>query len=353
MQHLDEGTIHAWLDGALPANEAEAVERHARECAECAALVADARGLIAGAARIVSALDAVPGGVIPSNRPAARRAVWSTLRLTPLRAALAASVMLVAASVVVARRAPRVEMQTVAAPAPEPAANAPAPSIAAPAAPAAPAAAAVDVARRPARLAESAARRIDSTTTPATEAKASAATVNAISASNAAERVIADSALRPQMQTAGGVAGPARTSAIAARTDGVPRPTSGGVLRLESVVATSADGRALESSGCYQVIEDSAETHLVPVRFALDRVNTAGVPRNVVRTVTPDGRRDSVVAGLSWQAAAGAGRVLIAGADRREAFAIPRSGGSVAERFAPSARPAPERLLRVSRIECR
>src|SRR5262249_3633947 len=65
MQHIDEGTVHAWLDGALPAAEAAAVERHARDCAQCAALVADARGLIAGAARIISALDDVPGGVIP------------------------------------------------------------------------------------------------------------------------------------------------------------------------------------------------------------------------------------------------------------------------------------------------
>ena len=28
MQHLDEGTIHAWLDGALPDDEASEVEQH-------------------------------------------------------------------------------------------------------------------------------------------------------------------------------------------------------------------------------------------------------------------------------------------------------------------------------------
>ena len=65
MQHLDEGTIHAWLDGALDAEESARVEQHAAECATCAAAVAEARGLIAGASRLLSALDSVPGGVIP------------------------------------------------------------------------------------------------------------------------------------------------------------------------------------------------------------------------------------------------------------------------------------------------
>jgi hypothetical protein len=64
MQHLDEGMIHAWLDGALSAVESARVERHAAECADCAALVAEARGLVAGASRILSALDDV-SGVLP------------------------------------------------------------------------------------------------------------------------------------------------------------------------------------------------------------------------------------------------------------------------------------------------
>ena len=67
--HLDEGTIHAWLDGALGADEARDVEAHVADCAECAAAVAEARGLIAASSRILAKLDAVPGGVLP--RPAA------------------------------------------------------------------------------------------------------------------------------------------------------------------------------------------------------------------------------------------------------------------------------------------
>lgn len=79
MQHPDEGTIHALLDGALPDAEARALEEHVASCAECSARVAEARGLVAGASRIVGALDGVPAGVVPSGRRAARapgRAWW-------------------------------------------------------------------------------------------------------------------------------------------------------------------------------------------------------------------------------------------------------------------------------------
>ena len=65
MPHLDEGTIHAWLDSALPHDEAASVESHVSSCEECASAVAEARGLIAASSRILSALDAVPGGVVP------------------------------------------------------------------------------------------------------------------------------------------------------------------------------------------------------------------------------------------------------------------------------------------------
>ena len=65
MRHLDEGEIHAWLDGAVASDEATRIEAHIAACATCAAEVATARGLIAGASRILLALDSVPGGVIP------------------------------------------------------------------------------------------------------------------------------------------------------------------------------------------------------------------------------------------------------------------------------------------------
>lgn len=66
MQHPEEGTIHAWLDGALSADEGRTIEAHLAECADCRAAVIEARGLIAGSTRILLALDSVPAGVLPA-----------------------------------------------------------------------------------------------------------------------------------------------------------------------------------------------------------------------------------------------------------------------------------------------
>ncbi len=97
MQHLDEGTIHAWLDGELPVDDAARVAGHVAECEECAALAAEARGVMAGASRIVSSLDAVPAGVIP-RAPSVplRRRPWYSFALTPSRMSIAATILVAA-----------------------------------------------------------------------------------------------------------------------------------------------------------------------------------------------------------------------------------------------------------------
>lgn len=102
MQHLDEGTIHAWLDGELASPEREALEAHIAECAPCAAAVAQARGFVAASTRILTALDSVPGGVLPAAstgsgtaRPAVRR------RFVTSRAWMAAAAVLVLSTVTV------------------------------------------------------------------------------------------------------------------------------------------------------------------------------------------------------------------------------------------------------------
>ncbi|HKH94262.1 MAG TPA: zf-HC2 domain-containing protein [Gemmatimonadaceae bacterium] len=112
--HPDEGLIHAWLDEALDAAESERLAAHVRECPACQARVAEARGLIAGASRIVAALDDVPAGtrpgwaqsvvasgasaeagaaadVVPDRQP--QRSLWRWMRVTPARAALAATIL--------------------------------------------------------------------------------------------------------------------------------------------------------------------------------------------------------------------------------------------------------------------
>jgi hypothetical protein len=98
MQHPDEGMIHTWLDGELAPDDASSLEAHVAECPECSAKVAEARGLVAASSRIVSALDLVPGGVIPIAAP--KRRAWYTG--TQFRAA-AAVMIVAAASLVVVR----------------------------------------------------------------------------------------------------------------------------------------------------------------------------------------------------------------------------------------------------------
>lgn len=97
MTHIDEGTIHAWLDGALGAPEAAAVESHVRECARCGEAVAQARGLLAGASRILGALDDVPAGVNPVKQAPVRKQkrMWRAAPwVTGIAAVLMAAVVL-------------------------------------------------------------------------------------------------------------------------------------------------------------------------------------------------------------------------------------------------------------------
>jgi len=96
MQHLDEGTIHSWLDGALSADEAARVEAHVKECPQCAAAVAEARGFIAGASRILTALDNAPRGVMPVAAP--------KKRVDPMVWRVAATLLVVAAGTMVVFR---------------------------------------------------------------------------------------------------------------------------------------------------------------------------------------------------------------------------------------------------------
>jgi len=77
--HVTEPTVHAWLDGALAGADADAVSAHVAACADCGALAAEVRGVIAASVRIVGLLDAAParprvvggGGSAPGTPPRA------------------------------------------------------------------------------------------------------------------------------------------------------------------------------------------------------------------------------------------------------------------------------------------
>ncbi|MBA2684729.1 MAG: zf-HC2 domain-containing protein [Gemmatimonadaceae bacterium] len=109
MQHLDEGTIHAWLDGELPPAEMAAAEAHVGTCDECRAAVAEARGFVAGASRILLALDAVPGGVLPASTPSSIAKTRAPRRFTLSRTWMAAAAVLVLSTVTVIAIRPKRE----------------------------------------------------------------------------------------------------------------------------------------------------------------------------------------------------------------------------------------------------
>ena len=68
MWHPDEGSLHAWIEGQLPADEAQRVASHVEHCDECQRAVTEARGVIAGASRVVGFLDdAVGAGTANGN----------------------------------------------------------------------------------------------------------------------------------------------------------------------------------------------------------------------------------------------------------------------------------------------
>lgn len=108
MQHLDEGTIHAWLDGALSTEEEARAEAHVASCTSCADAVAEARGLIAASTRILTALDDVPSIKGAKGAKGARRRSLATWLV---RERIAAVLTLVVAggalTLVIARNTPQ------------------------------------------------------------------------------------------------------------------------------------------------------------------------------------------------------------------------------------------------------
>lgn len=209
MKHLDEGTIHAWLDGALTAPDARDCEEHVARCETCRAAVAEARGLVAGASRILSALDDVPAGVVPAGtaRPKPRRNWTRTLSW-----AMAAAVVLAVGIRVGTRTqgsAPAV------APAPTPIAQAPSAS------PAAPPGAERKVAATNAPPAEPL-KASDSVVAPA--AKAARATVEPNMESREVMRGVAGGVAVPTAAGAANAVGRVRDAAVMGLAAAAPAP---------------------------------------------------------------------------------------------------------------------------------
>jgi hypothetical protein len=83
MSHVDEGLLHAYLDGALSPAEAPGVDAHLAQCPDCRHRLEEARALIARAAELL-AVAAPPDRELPpfragDGKPPAR--LWWQVRL--------------------------------------------------------------------------------------------------------------------------------------------------------------------------------------------------------------------------------------------------------------------------------
>ena len=341
MQHLEESTIHAWLDEALSSEESARVEAHVQECGECAAMVADARGLIAGASRIVSALDIVPGGVLPKPAPvvpAPGKSLWRSLHLTPFRAALAASLMLAVASLFAVRGSYRqasvaTSEQKAVAPTPMAPMAARPTAVASPAIPSATrpiaSADAGPVSRERAQLRSVPVMKANEAPTEKALAapkvlpppRAFAAADSTMRADSTRRTVAVDSTARAVADARAAAATPAappaavnradsvaarRPSEVAASAAGAGRGGRGGQNQAQARMAMEVPRRALLSdnsfasdfAGCYKVSDSTSWPRTLPTQFLLVRDSTAAGTRYV--RLVRDGRVDTSVVG-NWQ----------------------------------------------------
>jgi len=324
MQHLDEGTIHAWLDDALAGDEAAAVAKHVAECGDCAALVAEARGMIVAAGNIVAALDDVRGGVIPSSTPAraiagqsSQTSLWRRLHFTPARAVLAATLLVAVGSVLTVRRAGQGDDQripsasTVVAPiiaqptsrpsSPQPQAQtsaevahkvAPAPS------PTPSNVTSSNVASAPAIASPPASRALNALAAKPSSGVADAQQIADSVRSATVDRVAAAPAASANAPAVA-VTGAAKPSADSIRVAPERRAK---VTALEEVAATAktsalrsfAAGPSVE--GCYEVRVDSASSSVAGILPRFELTSNSGV-----RSVTPEGHPDSTAAVGRWE----------------------------------------------------
>jgi len=90
MSHVDEGALHAYLDGELPAAERAALEAHIAVCSACRAQLADERALVERASKLLGLAQPVERPAPPLHQLRQRRLV----RRLGMPLAWAASVVL-------------------------------------------------------------------------------------------------------------------------------------------------------------------------------------------------------------------------------------------------------------------
>ena len=297
--HVDEATVHAWLDGALAPGEAARVAAHVEGCAACAEMVAEARGLIAASSRILSALDHVPADVVPARR---RAVPW--YRGWPVRVAASVVVAVVGGMVVAdrlhlvaptAREASPVMAPAVARPAPVAVATAPETSVRSPKV-ATPVKPQLKSAMPPQRIAGVRVVAPAETVTSRIVVGSTVVVDTEKARADAVAPAAADSAELQASELATNAATPARTPApMVLRQMVRAAPLAGS--RLSAGVGTSTLAAAKQGSdsiaraGCYDV--EAAVAGALPRRIVLDTTSfgDSGLMRRVARVAPAESAR--------------------------------------------------------------
>lgn len=139
MIHVDEGTLQAWLDGALSSKDRAAVEVHLADCMVCEGQVAELRALDARAGEAFSLIAETRPADLPTLAAVhRRRRSGGIARVLPAGLARAAVLLLALAGVVAAALPDSPVRRWLEEVLDPPAAVPPAPQVTAPATPAAP-----------------------------------------------------------------------------------------------------------------------------------------------------------------------------------------------------------------------
>src|SRR4051812_29117667 len=70
MSHLDEGTLHALLDGELDLSEVSEIQMHLGTCVACGSRLQEVKQVLAEADRLVGTVEVPAGAARPRAEPA-------------------------------------------------------------------------------------------------------------------------------------------------------------------------------------------------------------------------------------------------------------------------------------------
>ena len=85
MSHLDEGTLHAMLDGELEPNDVAEIQAHLASCSSCGLRLREVREFLDEADRLIASVEMDGAAAAPMRRAAPIEATPETARLEPRR----------------------------------------------------------------------------------------------------------------------------------------------------------------------------------------------------------------------------------------------------------------------------